>query len=75
MPQFVDRGLGHVPLQFAVLGVIFVAFEVLVDGTVGLTAGRLGSWLSRRRRARQALDAGSGTIMVVLAGLPALEAR
>ena len=75
LPQFVDRGLGHVPLQFAVLGVIFVAFEVLVDGTVGLTAGRLGSWLSRRRRARQALDAGSGTIMVVLAGRLALEAR
>ncbi|MGA8457026.1 MAG: LysE family translocator [Streptosporangiaceae bacterium] len=75
LPQFVDRALGHVPLQFAVLGVIFVAFEVLVDGTVGLTAGRLGSWLSRRRRARQALDAGSGTIMVVLAGRLALEAR
>jgi threonine/homoserine/homoserine lactone efflux protein len=75
LPQFVDRGLGHVPAQFAVLGVIFVVFEVLVDGTVGLTAGRLGSWLSRRRRARQALDAGSGTIMVVLAGRLALEAR
>ena len=73
LPQFVDRGLGHVPLQFAVLGAIFVVFEVLVDGTVGLTAGRLGSWLSRRRRARQALDVGSGTIMVALAGRLALE--
>ncbi len=29
----------------------------------------------RRSRARQALDAGSGTIMVVLAGRLALEAR
>jgi threonine/homoserine/homoserine lactone efflux protein len=75
LPQFVDRSLGHVPAQFAVLGVIFVGFEVLVDGTVGLTAGRLGGWLSRRRRARQALDAGSGAIMVVLAGRLALEAR
>lgn len=73
LPQFVDRGLGHVPMQFAVLGAIFVAFEVLIDGTVGLTAGRLGTWLSRRRRARQALDAGSGTIMVALAGRLALE--
>lgn len=75
LPQFVDRGLGHVPAQFAVLGAIFVAFGMLADGTVGLTAGRLGRWLSRRRRARQALDAGSGTIMVVLAGRLALEAR
>ena len=73
LPQFVDRGLGHVPLQFAVLGAIFIAFEILIDGTVGLTAGRLGRWLSRRRRARQALDAGSGTIMVALAGRLALE--
>jgi len=55
--------------------VIFAGFEVLVDSTVGLTAGRLGNWLSRRRRARQALDAGSGTIMVLLAGRLALEAR
>jgi len=73
LPQFVDRGLGHIPLQFAVLGAIFVALELLVDGTVGLTAGRLGGWLARRRRARQALDAGSGTIMVALACRLALE--
>jgi threonine/homoserine/homoserine lactone efflux protein len=73
LPQFVDRGLGHVPLQFAILGSIFVAFEILVDGTVGLTAGRLGGWLDRRRRARQALDAGSGTVMVALACRLALE--
>ena len=52
---------------------IFVGFEVLVDGTVGLASGRIGGWLSRRRRARQALDAGSGTIMVALAGRLALE--
>jgi threonine/homoserine/homoserine lactone efflux protein len=75
LPQFVDRGLGHVPLQFAVLGAIFIGFEVLVDGTVGLSAGRLGGWLSRRRRARQAVDIGSGTIMVALAGRLALEVR
>jgi threonine/homoserine/homoserine lactone efflux protein len=73
LPQFVDRGLGHVPVQFAVLGAIFVALELLIDGAVGLTAGRLGSWLSRRQRARQALDAGSGSIMIALAGRLALE--
>lgn len=73
LPQFVDRGLGHIPAQFAVLGAIFVAFEVLIDGTVGLMAGRLGRWLSRRRRARQVLDAGSGTIMIGLAARLAFE--
>lgn len=73
LPQFVDRAMGHVPLQFAVLGAIFIAFELLIDGTVALASGRIGSWLSRRRRARQALDAGSGAIMVALAGRLALE--
>jgi len=73
LPQFVDRGLGHVPLQFAILGAIFIAFEALIDGTVGATAGRLGAWLARRRRARQALDAGAGTIMVALAARLAIE--
>jgi threonine/homoserine/homoserine lactone efflux protein len=73
LPQFVDRSLGHVPLQFAVLGAIFIAFEALIDGTVGATAGRLGTWLARRRRARQALDAGAGTIMVALAARLAIE--
>ena len=73
LPQFVDRGLGHVPLQFAMLGAIFIAFEALIDGTVGLTAGRLSAWLTRRRRARQALDAGAGTIMVALAARLVVE--
>jgi threonine/homoserine/homoserine lactone efflux protein len=73
LPQFVDRGLGHVPAQFAVLGAIFIALELLIDGAVGLAAGRLAGWLSRRRRARQALDIGSGTVMVALAGRLALE--
>lgn len=73
LPQFVDRGLGHVSAQFAALGAIFIAFEILIDGAVGVAAGRLGGWLSRRRRARQALDAGSGTIMIALAGRLALE--
>jgi threonine/homoserine/homoserine lactone efflux protein len=73
LPQFIDRSLGHVFGQFAVLGAIFIAFELLVDGTVGLAGGRLGEWMSRRRRVRQGLDAGSGGIMIALAGRLALE--
>lgn len=73
LPQFVDRGLGHVPAQFAVLGAIFVGFEILIDGAVGLAAGRIGRWLSRKRRARQAIDVGAGTIMLGLAGRLAFE--
>ena len=73
LPQFVDHGLGHVWLQFVVLGAVFVVFEVLVDGTVGLFAGTIGRALVRRRRARQALDVCSGGIMIGLAGKLALD--
>jgi hypothetical protein len=40
---------------------------------VSRTTASRPPWLSRRRRARQALDVGSGTIMVALAGRLALE--
>jgi threonine/homoserine/homoserine lactone efflux protein len=73
LPQFIDRGIGHIPAQFAVLGAIFIGFEFLVDGGVGLAAGRVGAWLRPRRRARQALDLTSGGVMIALAGRLALE--
>jgi threonine/homoserine/homoserine lactone efflux protein len=44
---------------------------VLATGTRG--GPRAGRFLSRRRRARQALDVGAGTIMIGLAGRLALE--
>lgn len=73
LPQFVDHTLGSIWLQFVVLGAIFLVFEILVDGTVGVFAGAIGRALARRRRARQALDVGSGGIMIALAGKLALE--
>jgi threonine/homoserine/homoserine lactone efflux protein len=48
LPQFVDRGIGHVPLLFLVLGAIFIAFELVVDGSVGPLAGRLRTGLAGR---------------------------
>ena len=42
LPQFMDRGLGRVPSRFAILGAIFVAFEVLAAGA---------GWPRRRQRA------------------------
>ena len=50
-----------------------VFYRVLADGKVGLTAGRPGTWLPRRRRARQSAGAGSGTVKVALAGRLVLD--
>jgi threonine/homoserine/homoserine lactone efflux protein len=66
LPQFVDPGLGHVWLQFAILGAILIALEFLVDGTVGVLAGRMGGWLRRRKAVRRRIDATTGGIFITL---------
>lgn len=66
VPQFVDPGLGRVWLQFMILGAVFVALEFLVDGTVGLFAGRIGSWLGRPQTARRRLDVATGGVFIGL---------
>jgi threonine/homoserine/homoserine lactone efflux protein len=73
LPQFVDRSLGHVAMQFAVLGAIFVLLEFVVDGTVGVLAGRIGLRLFRRRRTRRAVEVASGGLFIGLAARLAAE--
>ena len=66
LPQFINPALGHVWIQFAILGSILVVFEFLVDGTVGVLAGRIGSTLRRRRAVRRGLDVAAGGIFIGL---------
>ncbi|WP_207933540.1 LysE family transporter [Actinomadura sp. GC306] len=66
LPQFIDPARGHVWLQFAVLGVILIALEFLVDGTVGVLAGRIGDWLRHRRAARRRLNVAVGSLFIGL---------
>ena len=66
LPQFVRPERGDVWVQFAVLGAILVTFEFLVDGTVGVLAGRIGGWLRRRRKVQRGLDVTVGSIFIGL---------
>lgn len=66
LPQFINPQLGQVWLQFAILGAILITLEFVVDGTVGVLAGRVGGWLRRRRSARRRIDAVTGGIFIVL---------
>lgn len=66
LPQFVDPSLGRVWLQFAILGAILIAMEFLVDGTVGVLAGRIGEWLRHRRAARRRIDVATGGLFIGL---------
>ncbi|WP_433463784.1 LysE family translocator [Spirillospora sp. CA-142024] len=66
LPQFIDPGLGHVWAQFAILGAILIVLEFIVDGTVGVLAGRIGDWLRSRHTARRRLNATVGTLFIGL---------
>jgi threonine/homoserine/homoserine lactone efflux protein len=73
LPQFINPHLGQVWLQFAILGAILIAMEFLVDGTVGVLAGRIGGWLRRRRAARRKIDIATGGIFIGLGVKLAVE--
>ncbi|PZS25435.1 MAG: lysine transporter LysE [Pseudonocardiales bacterium] len=73
LPQFVSPQFGHVWAQFAVLGVVLVAFDFLVDGTVGMLGGRIGDWLGRRRAVRRGIDVTAGGIFIGLGVCLAVE--
>jgi threonine/homoserine/homoserine lactone efflux protein len=66
LPQFINPQLGRVWMQFAILGAILIVLEFLVDGTVGVLAGRIGGWMRRRRRARGRIDVATGGIFIGL---------
>jgi len=73
LPQFVDPHLGRLWLQFAFLGAIMIVFEFIVDGTVGVLAGRIGGWLRRRQAARRRIELATGSIFIGLGVRLALD--
>jgi threonine/homoserine/homoserine lactone efflux protein len=72
LPQFIDPQAGNVALQFLVLGSLFVALDLAVDGTVGVLAGRLARLL-RGQRARRNLNVTAGSVYLGLGVRIALE--
>jgi threonine/homoserine/homoserine lactone efflux protein len=65
LPQFIDPHAGPVAIQFLLLGGTFVALEIIVDGSVGMLAGRLAARL-RSRRAQRTLNVVSGSVLLGL---------
>jgi threonine/homoserine/homoserine lactone efflux protein len=66
LPQFINPALGQVWVQFAILGVILLTLEFLVDGMVGVLAGRIGGWLRHRRAASRRIDVTTGSLFIGL---------
>jgi len=66
LPQFVDRGAGHVSLQMLVLGAIFAALALASDGAWGVAAGAVRDWFGRSARRLEVVGGVAGLTMVGL---------
>jgi threonine/homoserine/homoserine lactone efflux protein len=56
LPQFVAKDAGSPFAQIIILGVIFIILVIIVFGAIGLTAGTFGQFLTRSRKANEALN-------------------
>jgi len=66
IPQFVDRGAGHVFLQFIVLGTISVTMNTTADLIVIAMAGPLGERIRSSAKFRRGQRTVTGAIMIGL---------
>ncbi|PSL56186.1 threonine/homoserine/homoserine lactone efflux protein [Saccharothrix carnea] len=73
LPQFINPDLGRVWLQFVILGAILIVLEFVVDGAVGVLAGRIGGWLRHRHAARRRIDVATGGVFIGLGVRLAVE--
>ena len=73
LPQFVDARSGHVPLQLALLGAIFVLLALLSDSSWALVTGTAADWLRRRSRFPAVQRYVSGCVFLGLGALAAVS--
>ena len=69
LPQFVDYRAGAVPLQMAVLGLVFLVLALLGDSVWALAAGSARDWFARSPKRMEQLAAGGGVMMIGLGGV------
>jgi len=75
LPQFVDRGLGHVPLQMLLLGTIPIGIAVISDNVWGLAAGTARAWLGRSPRRLELIGGTGGLVMIGIGASLAVTGR
>lgn len=66
LPQFVDAAAGHVGLQMALLGAIFMAQTVVIFGAVALFSGYIGAWIRRKPAIGERLNVFAGLTFIAL---------
>lgn len=66
LPQFVDRGQGHVVLQMLLLGLVFNAIAVVFDSIWGLVAATARGWFAHSPRRLSMVGGAGGLTMIGL---------
>jgi threonine/homoserine/homoserine lactone efflux protein len=75
LPQFADRGAGHVPLQLALLSLVAFPIGLACDSAWGLAASAVRSWLARSPRRLELIGGLGGLAMIGLGVSLALTGR
>ncbi|AWI29642.1 LysE family translocator [Streptomyces tirandamycinicus] len=66
LPQFVDRGAGHVVLQMLLLGLVFNVIALVCDSVWGLVAATARSWFARSPQRLGSVGGVGGLTMIGL---------
>jgi threonine/homoserine/homoserine lactone efflux protein len=66
LPQFVDRGEGHLQLQMLLLGLLATAIGLVSDSAWALIASQLRIWFNRSPRRGEAMATVGGVSMIGL---------
>ena len=75
LPQFVDRGQGHVQAQMLLLGLVAFVIGLVSDSTWALLASRLRSWFNASPARGRAMGTVGGTSMIGLGVALAVTGR
>jgi threonine/homoserine/homoserine lactone efflux protein len=66
LPQFVNSEAGHVGMQMALLGALFMAVTVVVFGAVAIFSGWIGKWLRAKPVIGERLNVFAGITFIAL---------
>ena len=66
LPQFINRAAGHVPLQMALLALIFATIALVSDSAWGLAAGTARNWFAKSPRRLELIGGAGGLAMIGL---------
>ena len=75
LPQFVNRRAGHVPLQMALLALIFATVALLSDSAWGFAAGTARDWFAKSPRRLELVGGAGGLAMIGLGTAVAVSGR